>query len=265
MLRQTRSISQAAYPRVNDLRAVQLSIAAHPKGQTLRQPTRSATARHRFCQSTSRRQLPVPAFTGASGAEPTPCCSQSIDGDWDEVLTCDFLVIGSGIAGLSYALKVANNGSVIMVSKETANEGSTAYAQGGISAVFGKDDSVESHIQDTMRAGGYLNTYGYVLRSEKGHLRNLSMHVRGGGDACKTVAIPFMPMYTWAFRSSNAQKLGSLLKAVEVHTGHVSCCDLVPLSQVQKKGCLTIIVIVKNRFRCTCMLHQAGRLHSNSH
>ena len=82
-----------------------------------------------------------------------------VDADWEERLSCDFLVIGSGIAGLSYALKVASKGSVIIISKETANEGSTAYAQGGISAVFGKDDSVESHIQDTMRAGGYLNTY----------------------------------------------------------------------------------------------------------
>ncbi len=88
-----------------------------------------------------------------------PCATRTVDGDWMEVMSCDFLVIGSGIAGLSYALKVASKGRVIMISKETANEGSTAYAQGGISAVFGKDDSVESHIQDTMRAGGYLNTY----------------------------------------------------------------------------------------------------------
>ena len=94
---------------------------------------------------------------------PSPCVARSVDdSDWCEVLSSDFLVIGSGIAGLSYALKVAEHGTVIMVSKETANEGSTAYAQGGISAVFGKDDSVESHIQDTMRAGGYLNTYEYV-------------------------------------------------------------------------------------------------------
>ena len=107
----------------------------------------------------------IKASAGQTYADsPSPCVARCVDdSDWCEVLSCDFLVIGSGIAGLSYALKVAEHGKVIMVSKETANEGSTAYAQGGISAVFGKDDSVESHIQDTMRAGGYLNTYEYVL------------------------------------------------------------------------------------------------------
>ncbi|MDR0970146.1 MAG: L-aspartate oxidase [Lentimicrobiaceae bacterium] len=69
----------------------------------------------------------------------------------------DFLIIGSGIAGLSYALKVADHGSVLVVSKSKAAETSTSYAQGGIAAVMYNPDTYEKHIQDTLIAGSYLN------------------------------------------------------------------------------------------------------------
>ncbi|BDA46936.1 L-aspartate oxidase [Coccomyxa sp. Obi] len=70
----------------------------------------------------------------------------------------DFLVLGSGIAGLSYALKVAEHGSVAVVTKAQAEEGCTQYAQGGVCAVLGKHDSVEAHVEDTMIAGDHLNS-----------------------------------------------------------------------------------------------------------
>jgi len=74
----------------------------------------------------------------------------------------DFLVIGSGIAGLIYALKVAPFGSVCVLSKINMDETATSYAQGGIAAVMYSPDHYKKHIEDTMNAGAGLNDANIV-------------------------------------------------------------------------------------------------------
>src|SRR5947209_5857770 len=68
----------------------------------------------------------------------------------------DFLVLGSGIAGLSFALKVAPRGRVAIITKKDRAESNTNYAQGGIAAVTSKEDSFEMHVRDTLEAGAGL-------------------------------------------------------------------------------------------------------------
>lgn len=68
----------------------------------------------------------------------------------------DFLILGSGIAGLSFALKVAARGRVAIVTKKDRAESNTNYAQGGIASVMSKEDSFELHVRDTLEAGAGL-------------------------------------------------------------------------------------------------------------
>ena len=68
----------------------------------------------------------------------------------------DFLVIGSGVAGLSFALRAAEHGTVAVVTKKASAESNTNYAQGGIAAVMDPADSVEDHVRDTLVAGAGL-------------------------------------------------------------------------------------------------------------
>jgi len=65
----------------------------------------------------------------------------------------DYLIIGSGIAGLSLALKAAGRGSVLIVTKDRLPESNSAYAQGGIASVWSAEDSFAAHMQDTLTAG----------------------------------------------------------------------------------------------------------------
>ncbi|TRX59419.1 L-aspartate oxidase [Fulvivirga sp. M361] len=93
--------------------------------------------------------------------------------------TTDFLVIGSGIAGLSFALKVAGacpNCSVTVVTKANEGETNTKYAQGGIAVALDQYDSAEKHIQDTLKAGDGLcdeEVVNFVVREGPHQLEEL--------------------------------------------------------------------------------------------
>ena len=88
----------------------------------------------------------------------------------------DFLVIGSGVAGLSYALRVAEEGTVAVITKKESIESNTNYAQGGIASVVAEKDSFESHIADTLDAGAGLcdpDVVEIVVREGPERLREL--------------------------------------------------------------------------------------------
>lgn len=83
-------------------------------------------------------------------------------------IECDYLVVGSGIAGLSFALEAASQGAdVVVVTKRKLDESATVYAQGGIAAVLDPKDSFEGHVQDTLTAGrglSHLDVVDMVVR-----------------------------------------------------------------------------------------------------
>jgi L-aspartate oxidase len=70
-----------------------------------------------------------------------------------ETLTTDFLVLGSGIAGLRAAIELARQGSVLVVTKDQPTESNTGYAQGGVAVAVGTDDDPQLHLEDTLSAG----------------------------------------------------------------------------------------------------------------
>ncbi len=92
-------------------------------------------------------------------------------------MEADCLVIGGGLAGLSFALRVARSGAtVIVLNKDRLPESATAYAQGGIASVWSADDSFASHVEDTIRAGAGLckpSTVELVVREGPDRIRDL--------------------------------------------------------------------------------------------
>lgn len=71
-------------------------------------------------------------------------------------INTDFLIIGSGISALNFALRVSNKGNVLILTKKERTDTNTNYAQGGVAAVLDEKDSFESHIQDTLKTGAGL-------------------------------------------------------------------------------------------------------------
>jgi L-aspartate oxidase len=91
-------------------------------------------------------------------------------------MNADFLVIGSGLAGLTFALQAARHGTVLVLSKDRLPESNTNYAQGGIASVWAADDSFEAHVEDTLVAGAGLchrDLVELVVRDGPDRIRDL--------------------------------------------------------------------------------------------
>jgi L-aspartate oxidase len=167
----------------------------------------------------------------------------------------DFIVIGSGIAGLNFALEASKYGEVTILTKKDVMESNTNYAQGGIASVLDKDDSYESHVGDTMQAGCYHNdreAVEYLVREgpklvkklldlgtpfeEKSGVLKLT---REGGHSCHRVAY------------------------AGDHTGHAIEKTLVEAVKESKRihvleNTIAMELIVKNR-KCYGVQHLEGR------
>jgi L-aspartate oxidase len=95
----------------------------------------------------------------------------------EDLHAADILIIGSGAAGLTAALNLADRFSVTVLAKGEFNEGATAWAQGGVAAVLEEGDTFESHIEDTMIAGAGLNdraTVEFVVENAPAAIENLA-------------------------------------------------------------------------------------------
>jgi len=101
-------------------------------------------------------------------------------------IVSDFLVIGSGIAGLSYALQVAEHGTVALITKREIAETATALAQGGIAAVTSDVDSFDAHVQDTMVAGAWLSDEVVVRMVVEGGPQAIHDLVNRGVKFCRS-------------------------------------------------------------------------------
>src|ERR1051326_8782882 len=105
----------------------------------------------------------------------------------------DFLIVGGGIAGLRAAIGLADAGRALVLTKSDRSESNTGYAQGGIAAAVGTDDSPALHAADTMRAGDGLcdeAAVGVLVEDARGGVGDLiEVRARSARDACDPIAL----------------------------------------------------------------------------
>uniref|UniRef100_A0A7S3XEY5 L-aspartate oxidase n=1 Tax=Picocystis salinarum TaxID=88271 RepID=A0A7S3XEY5_9CHLO len=148
--RTSRTLANAPGRNARNDRATTLGSMRCQRGRSIRTATRGPVKDQ---IQGKRLRSPRTLFTARFRAQ----ANGSMDAcEKEETVKVDFLVVGTGIAGLSYALEAAKHGSVLLVTKDKPHECNTNYAQGGVCAVLDTEDSVESHINDTLVAGAHL-------------------------------------------------------------------------------------------------------------
>ena len=123
----------------------------------------------------------------------------------------DFLVLGGGVAGLSFALEAAQYGSVAVLTKRSRSESNTMYAQGGVAAVLSERDSFEQHVADTVDAGAGLNNPEAV-----------SVTVREGPDRVRELAALGAHFDTRANGEFDLGREGGHTRRRIVHAGDIT-------------------------------------------
>ncbi len=172
------------------------------------------------------------------------------------MIKCDFLVIGSGITGLTFAQKAAQKGSVVIVTKKEKSDANTNYAQGGIASVFSPDDSFDLHIKDTIKAGDGLShkevveimvkegpqlvkelmDFGveFTVKSSERGKKVLDLGMEGGHSRRRIVHSKDLTGKTIETALLNAAKSYGNIKMLENHTA----IDLIPDNSNKPKRCV---------------------------
>ncbi len=176
----------------------------------------------------------------------------------------DFLIIGSGIAGLSFALKVAEFGNVALVTKKEAMDSNTNLAQGGIASVFGNQDSFDLHLEDTLTAGDGLcnkDVVNMVVKNGPDRIRELINLGVQFNISNKKSATPPLPEFDLGREGGHSQNrivhaqdmtgkeveraLVNRLKdhkRISLYENHIAI-DLITCSTRMKRGLVTPIAV----------------------
>jgi L-aspartate oxidase len=170
-------------------------------------------------------------------------------------VTTDFLVLGSGIAGLSFAIKAADLGTVAIVTKKEKSDSNTNLAQGGIAAVFDKNDRFEFHINDTLVCGAGLSKEEVVrfvitdgperirelmqwgvefTKAQEGHTSNLDLGREGGHSMRRVLHAKDL---TGQEIERALHEKASLKRNIKIYENHIGI-DLIMESAIlgKKKG-----------------------------
>ncbi len=143
-------------------------------------------------------------------------------------LFCDYLVLGSGIAGLTFALEAAQHGRVIVATKRSMGDAATAWAQGGIAAVLASDDSFGEHAADTLATGGGLSHGSVVQRVVEDAprrieaLMGLGVHFTGNQGLSGSDSSPPLNMLT----TLDLAREGGHGKRRVVHAGDITGAEV---------------------------------------